>query len=196
MHRLKIIEKQKKILIFSGIVLAAFVIFIILIYLPAKSRLAELKKEYSLIQSEIDEFKKSLGDEESMEQVILSMKKKLDLLDRKFSEKEEDVLKEISVLAGNLGVEIASIRPERKRVIKEIDKYVVNIKECVVQEMPIYMNLKASYRMAGEFLKDLKENCPVFIDIQNVSMVKHKDKASELLDVTMNINTYLVCPEK
>ncbi len=190
-------KKQKKIFTFVGIVIIAFAIFIIFIYIPADRRLEELRKEYVMLQAEINDFNKSVGGEgKSLEDVVLSLKNKLDSLDKKFPEKEEIILRELLGLAESLGIEITSTRPDKKRTVKEIGSAAVNIKDCVVQEMPIAISLKTSYKTLGEFLRTLKENFSAFVRIDSVHITRMgPDKAGALLEVSLNLDSYLICPQ-
>ncbi len=196
MQNIEITKRQKKIFMFVGIVALTFAVFIIFIYLPTKRHLVQLKDEYFVLQNEINEFNKSIGEGKPLEQAILSLRNRLETLDKKFPEKEEIVLRELSALAENLSIEISSIRPEKKKEIKEIENTPIDIKGCIVQEMPISMNLRTSYKTLGEFLKVLKEAFPVFIKIDNVRITKTADKNSPLLDVSLSLNTYLASPQK
>ena len=194
MQKIEITKRQKKIFKIAGIVVSAFAVFIIFIYIPAEKKLARLKSEYLTIQAEINEFNKSIGEDKPLEEVILSLKNRLEALDKKFPEKEEVVFRELSTLAENLGIEVLSVRPEKKRVINEIENTPVSIEGCIIQEMPISMSLRTSYEMLGEFLKNLKEGSSSFIRVDSVRISKTGDNASAILDVSLNLNTYLISP--
>lgn len=194
MQKIGITKHQKKIFKIVGIVVSAFAVFIIFIYIPAEKKLARLKGEYLIIQTEINEFNKSIGEGKPLEQVILSLKGRLEVLDKKFPEKEEVVFRDLSTLAEGLGIEVLSVRPEKKRVVTEIENVPVSIEGCLIQEMPISVNLRASYKALGEFLKNLKENSSSFIRVDSIRVGKTSDRGSTLLNVNLNLNTYLISP--
>src|SRR3989338_5405686 len=145
MDRKTITKRQKKILVIVGIVGSAFIIFIALIYLPLRAELARLKNEFYKLESEISQIKKVAREGESLEEAIVSLKGRLETINKKFPEKDEVILRELSGLAAKLGIEVVSIRPQKKRMIQEIGDRPIGIKECLVQEMPVSMNLRASY---------------------------------------------------
>ena len=65
---------------------------------------------------------------------------------------------------------------------------------CLIQEMPISMSLAASYKTLGEFLKNLKESASSFVRVDSVRIGKTSDMSSTLLNVNLNLNTYLISP--
>lgn len=190
-----IAKRQKMILIFAGLFLLALAVFLIFIYFPANNRLSKLKQQYSAIELEISEFRKNISADKPLEQVIISLREKLKSMDKKFPRKEETIFKELSALAENMEINIASMKPERKQiVIQEADKPI--IKDCVVQEMPISMSINTSYKKLGAFLKALKEEFPIFVNIEDVTLSKSGGEGSSVLAVSLKLNTYLISPKK
>lgn len=194
MDKGKITKRQKKILVIVGVVGSAFIIFIAFIYIPMRAELARLKDEFYKLEAEISQIKKLAKEGESLEEAIVSLKDRLDAINKKFPEKDEVILRELSGLAAELGIEVVSIRPQKKKVIQEIGSRPIGIKECLVQEMPVSMTLRASYRALGEFFKILKEDFPIFVRVDNVRIVRAGDKQTGVLDAELNLDTYLICP--
>ncbi len=68
------------------------------------------------------------------------------------------------------------------------------IKGCSIQEMPISLSLKTSYRKAGEFFMALKQDFPIYVRVNSIRIKKIQDK-SEFLDIDIHLDAYLVFPE-
>ncbi|MBI5144442.1 MAG: type 4a pilus biogenesis protein PilO [Candidatus Omnitrophica bacterium] len=194
MRKLEITKNQKKILIIVGIVGLAFVIFMIFVYLPLRKQFAGLKDRLHVVEAEINQIKQAGGEGKSLEEAISFLKERYDVMSNKFPEKEEIVLRELPSLAARLGIDVSSVRPQRKRVIQELSGSPTSIKGHYVQEMPISMSLKTYYKTLGEFFRILNEDFPIFVKIDNVSITR-ADRATGLLSVDLNVDTYLICPE-
>ena len=188
-------KRQKKILVIVGMVGGSFLIFAAFIYLPLTKQLAGLKTEYSAVEFEVSQIKKAAGEGRPLEEAIVSLNERLKMLDKTFPEKEEAILRELSNLLSKLGLEVSSLKPQRKEVLKAIGDSPVNIRGCYVHEMPVSIKLKTYYKTLGEFFRILKEDFPVFVSIESVRMNRARESASGLLNVDLNLNTYLICPE-
>jgi len=175
------------------IVALAFLIFIVFIYLPLNKRLSMLKNELHSIEMQVSQIKKAVGEGRPLEEAITFFKNRLEILDRKFPDKDETILRELSTLAVKTGVEVVSMRPQKKKIIQDINGLPIKINVCYVQEMPITMNLKAPYKTIGEFVKLLREDFPVFVRIDMVHMQRAEAPAGGALDVTLDLDTYLIC---
>ena len=104
MEKIIITKEQKKILMIVGIVGCAFLIFVIFIYLPLRREFRQVKGEFYRIESEVSEIKKAGGEGRSLEASIASLNNNLNIINRKFPEKEEAILRELSGLLGRLGI--------------------------------------------------------------------------------------------
>lgn len=194
---LEINKRQKKILLLAGIIALTFVISIIFIYLPAHRQLKQLKQQFSRLDQEAKQLKRSFGEERSLEDVIISLDKRRNVLDQKFPDKEEVVFRDISTLATSMGIEISSMRSQGKKTLKEMRGAQIAIKDSVIQEMWISIDLTTTYKKLGEFLAVLKEGFPVFIRIESVQMTNtSSDKNSASLKVSISLVTYLISPRK
>ncbi|MDD5422985.1 MAG: type 4a pilus biogenesis protein PilO [Candidatus Omnitrophota bacterium] len=190
-----ITKRQQKIIIFTAVFLLALTVFLVFIYMPADARLKGLKQKYNAIQTEIDEFRRTIGADKPLEQSIIAFRSRIEALGKKFPGKEEIVFKELSSLAQGMDIEITSMNPSKKVVVKGAEGQDLLIKDCVVEEISISMALKTSYKKLGEFLRALKEEFPIFVTIENVNIAKAGDKDSPVLNVALSINTYLISPK-
>lgn len=191
MNPIAVTEAQKKILIIMGIVILAFIVFIVFIYLPLRRESIRIRKEYHAIEAEVNQIKKTAGQGKSLEESIVMLRKKLDAMNAKLPEKEEVVIRELSNALTNLGIEVVSIKPQRKAPLAEGG----GIRGASVQEMPISISLKTSYKTLGEFFRLVREDLPVFLRADTVRMSKAPGKDTNLLTVDVHLNSYLVSSE-
>ena len=190
-------KKQKKILMLAGIIALTFFIFIVAIYMPAHRQLKQLKQQFSRLDQEAKQLKGSFGEKHSLEDVIISLDKRRSVLDKKFPDKEEVVFRDISGLATSMGIEISSMRSQGKKTLKEMRGAPIAIKNSVIQEMWVSIELTTTYKKLGEFLAVLKGGFPVFIRIESIQMTNaSSDKNSALLKVSVSLVTYLVSRQK
>ena len=194
MPNIVITKRQKKILLAVGIVTVALVFFVIFIYIPMKKRLIESKDKLYAVEADIQKIREIAGEGTSVEGAISALKHKLEDLDEKFPEKEEVILRELSGLASRLDIEVVSTKPQKKRCINEIKGIPISISACVVQEMPISMSLKATYKSLGDFIKALTEDFVIFVAVDNVRMDKPIDNAQRLLNIELELHAYLMTP--
>lgn len=187
-------KKQIKILILGSIAAFTFAIFIYFIYVPATKKLAKLKHDYASTQAELADLKKMIGEDKPLEQAILYLREKLKTYERKFPEKDEDVLRLLSAQAEKGGVDILSMTPGKKRPIKDVGGVSISVKDYTVEEMQISLNVKAQYKKLGEFLKTLKEDIPIFIRVGDVTMSSSGDKTNETLSISLSLTAYLLVP--
>jgi len=192
MKRIVITGAQKKILIVAGIVIAALAIFLRAAYLPMKQEAERLKREIGVIESEIAAIRQMAGEGRQLEAAIGALKTRLDALNAMFPDREEVILRELSAATTRLGIEVVSMRPQRKRAIKDIDGAAIGIAASSVQEMSVSLNVKTNYRSLGDLFKVLREGLPVFVKVEAVTITRIGDIRSGLLNVDLNLNTYLI----
>ena len=189
-------KRQQKILIIAGAFILAVVVFLVFIYIPSNRRLDDLKIQYQTIQSDMEDFKKSVGTGRPLEQSIILFRNNLEALNKKFPDKEEVIIKELSALAKNMNIEITAMNPAAKKPFTTGDGQAPAIKGIDVKVMPISLTIRTSYKKIGEFLKALKENFAVFIEIENVTLSKSSgEKEVNVLNVRLELNTYLMVPK-
>ena len=196
MKNLEMTQRQKRIFIFLAVIALALFLFVWFVYIPAKAYRDKLKNEYNSIQKQIVEMRRSIGEGKSLEQAISFFKDRLAYFDKRFPSREEVVLREMPALAGKCGVEISSIRPSKKAVIQAIEGASLEVRDYTIQEMPISVDLKSSYKKLGEFLKALRNDFPAFVRVDKIQMSRAGDKDSNLLDVSLSLDTYFLSPKE
>lgn len=193
---IKITKRQQKIFTVVSVIIAVFLIFITFIYLPMRRELTILKKEYGKIESETKEARIIAGEGRSLEDAIGALKTRIDSMNKQFPSKEEGILRALSERAESFKIKVTNMNPEKKRIVQEIGVAPVNIRDCVVQEMALTMNLKTDFMTFGRFARSLKEDFPVWIKMDSVRMESASgDKEKHpLLNIEVKMRAYLICP--
>ena len=186
---IKLSDSAKKIAVSLAIIVFAFLVFVRLIYIPHKRALDVLKGDVQAAEREIAAIKAQAGTGESLEAAIEALRKNLALLENKFPSKEEVVLRELSALAKSAGMEIVSMNPKKKQMVKEVGHKAIRIEGYQVEELNIAVDASAGYRGVGEYIRMLKEACPVFIRINSLTMSKEGQSA---LRVNLVLTAYLL----
>lgn len=192
---IKITKRQQKIFTVIFVITAVFLIFITFIYLPLRRELTILKKEYEKIESETKEARIIAGEGRSLDEAIGALKTGIDSMNNQFPSKEEGILRALSGRAESFKIKVTNMSPEKKRIVQEIGGAPVNIRDCVVQEMALTMNLKTNFMIFGRFARSLKEDFPVWIKVDSVRMERASgDKEKHpLLDIEVKLRAYLIC---
>lgn len=184
-------KRQQNILLMSGIILGAILIFWILIYSPRHSQMTKLKAELSTIEKEIENIQKMTGGKDSLDTLIIKCSNKLKEYELKLPDKEEATLRELAVQADKMGIRVMSISPQGK-----VDsKCQVNIEGCKCKEMKISMQLTTSYRKIGEYLGIVQDKFPSLIKINEIKLKKEgEERGISKLSVSLNITLYMLVP--
>lgn len=194
MERIFITREQRKIFTAVGIVAILFALFVVFVYLPDRQKLIRLKEELRAAEAEIARIKNVSGEGESLEKAMESLRKDLVALDAKFPDKEELILRELSVVASRLGIEVSALRPKKKRAVTEMKGVPVSLTGYTVQEMSVSMSLRATYKKLGEFFAALSEDSAIFVRVNNVNIQKIPDNAKGKLNAEVGLDTYLMIP--
>lgn len=189
LKNIKLSDSTIKIAISIGIIILAFLIFIWLIYIPHKHALDMLKAEVQATDRDILAIKAQAGAGESLETAIEGLRKYLARLENKFPSKEEVALRELSALAQKSGIDITSMSPMKKQPVKDIGNKPISIEGYRIEELNVAIDITAGYRSVGEYIRMLKDDCPVFIRINNITM---SGGGSPGLRVNLVITVYLL----
>jgi hypothetical protein len=191
---MKMTKSQKRIITVVGIIAAIFAVFTAFVYIPMASQLGKMKKEYARINSDIEQVK-SMGGGKTLEKTISDLNARLDRLKVMFPSKEEGFLKTLSDTAAKFKIEIHTMNPEKKHIMMDMGGSPVIIKDCVVQEMSITVNMMTDFKTFSSFIKYLKDDCPVYLKADMVRMEKTSNDKHPQLNIDMKIHTYLICPK-
>ncbi len=192
LERLAITQQQKKILLIAGIFALSFIVFIVLIYVPSQKYLEHLRGELTKTESEIAQIRTMIGENKPLEEAIRLLQLRLEAIDKRFPDKEETTLRELSALAVRCGLAVDSLRPSRKQTVTDVGGTPIHIRGCFVQEMPVMLSLHGSYRALGEFFRILKDDFPVCVRVNALRITKGENKDAAALSAEAELDTYLI----
>lgn len=188
---MKIPKYNRRIIIAGGLVFLVVLIFLFLIYLPKWKELVRLKEELSIVESKIEKTGVSEGGMEWLEVAILRLNEELKKFEKKLPDKEESTLREISNTASQMGIEVLSITPSKSKT----SSLSGDIRGCELRELKISMQLKAPFRVFGEYLRVLENRFPTAIRINNFILKKDGRENSPMrLSISLEITMYMLCP--
>jgi Tfp pilus assembly protein PilO len=170
-----------------------FIVFIAFIYSPMKRELKKTRAEYESIEKEIASIKTSAGEGRSLDEIISALKSRLTELEKKFPEKEELILRDISGKAKQFNIELNNMSPDKKRAVTDIECAVLAKKGYVLQEMAITVNMKTDFKTFAEFMKSLKDDFPFYLKLDSVRLVKLSGgDRHPMLDIELKLRAYLI----
>lgn len=190
---MEITRGQKKILITASVGAALFLIFWIFIYLPAKNSVSALKEEILQIENKISATTSIIG-EEPLEKGLSTLQERLEALDRKLPDSEEETLRMISSTAHETGVNVISTKPQPKSIFLDRDKNMVRIGNKLCHRMPMSMHVSSSYNKLGRFLESLRKDVPSISTIEKLTLTKQPEQYE--LNANINLTIYLLCEGK
>jgi len=176
-------------LIFWSVGMILFVsLFVWLLIVPAGHRALRLKEEIATMGSR---YRELVGQEGSLEPLIISLRKELLSLEESLphQEKISGILTALSEKANNLGIRVIAIRPETAVPYPTAtNPIVLGDRRCLA--LSIQMDLRCSYRVLGGYLASIEQTFPLAITIDGVEIQKEGGKSSTL-KVTLFVTTYL-----
>jgi len=185
-----ITKGQKKILIFTGIGVAVFIAFWMLIYRPASGKVKDYKKDLLEIEAKISATKAIIGDK-PLEEGIKVMREQLKELDERLPETEEGTLQMISGAAYSSGVSVKSTKPQGRSKFHDSAKKTVEIESKFCHRIPISLAISSTYKELGRFLEGLKTEVPSISTMEKLTVSRQSDGRKLNADIELTI--YLLC---
>lgn len=184
-------QAQKKILLISGGVLLAFLIFIFVVYVPSKNAARSIKSELEGIDSQIQVVEVFLSSAGSMSGGLERLKERDQYLIDKFPPKEEAALQMLSGFAKKLNMEVASIVPQPKEDYVYGNSGKVEIEGKTCQRIPVALEIKGSYKNLVEYIETIRGSLPAYVVIEKLKIVKNKEELSKL-KIVLDMSLYLL----
>lgn len=189
---MKIEKRQQKILIMAGIAFSAILVFWLFIYSPKKKQMKELKFELYETRKVVSNFKKIVGEEESLDVAIDRYNTKLKDFKLKLPSQEESTIRDLATEANKLGIEVLAITPGSA----VNSKLPINVKGYTCRELPISINLKTQYRKFADYIVVLKERFPAILVFNKLDIRREReDVIGSLVVVTLDVTLYLMIPQ-
>lgn len=190
---MKTLKHHQKLIITIGGMLLTALIFWFYIYLPKKKQVQELKEKLNDIKLEIAKVEGTEGQKEGLDIVLARYNKELIECEKILPSKEEETLRELSILASRLGIEVLSIIPS----IAETSDLPVVVEGYTVKELPISVELKTSFRVFGEYARLLQNEFPTVLQIDSFFIKKEGEKQGvSILRISLKLTIYMLYPCK
>jgi Tfp pilus assembly protein PilO len=181
---------QKTIWASAVMLCVIFAVFILFVYNPSKRQLQACKAEYSNIRDEMDRIEKTIAPGENIDDVMDRCYKKYKGLSARFPSQEETVLEQLSSMAKDLGINLDSVRPDRKSVyLKDGVPVVIDGLHC--DELQITVNFTSDYISFGKYLEAMRRDFPYLLTVQSMAMHATADQPPKI-SAALGVKIYLL----
>ena len=167
-------------------VILVFFMAWLFIYHPAKEKIEQLKTELDNLEDQIRQIEVRVGEGKTMGEGIKALEARLQQINTKFPEKEEEGLGLLSHYAQKQNVEILSIKSETKKRCAKAGK--VAGKSCY--EVPVSLVMKGTYQGLVLYMEALKESLPAYITFDHLGINK-RGAESSMLSIKLNFRLYI-----
>jgi Tfp pilus assembly protein PilO len=184
-----LIQPQKKIVL---VVLTAIAVFFILWLFAYFSLRAKIKAASALLEGaekQIQETESLVADAKSIDEGLLALRQRLQELNSKFPQKEEESLKILSDLARENNIEVRTLRPQSKTQAIQGQEG-IGADGKALWRVLISLEMSASYKDLVAYLDSLKESLNAYFTIEKLEM--RKAEGGGKLGINMDINLYLL----
>ena len=166
----------------SGVV-GFLLVFWLFIYLPSNRKLKAIKKELGSAQTKIDQINKIVGEKE-LAQVVADLTKKFAGLKSKLPRKDEVIIHNLSKSARELKIDI--------KKISVLDKIPLGapVAGSNIEKLSISLELAGEFKALGEYLDNLRNNFPILITIDKLS-ISGRGEAKYTLNASLQLWAYL-----
>ena len=188
----QITQAQRKIIFAAVIDLSVFILFLSLIYMPSRRKVAKLKAELQSIEQEVAEIKKIASQAGSLEKSITLFKDRYSVLQGKFPAKEEEAISKISDLARQLRINIISLKPGAKQVVFSEGKEGLAIEQKVCHNILVAIEMDCTYAELVKYLELLNEELPALVTVETIEIANGGPVTPGKLRVNLSFNLYLL----
>ena len=171
------LSKIQRILIFSGVFLAAIAIFVFLLYKPKLERISKLDKELEELEKKLAVAKKNAENLETFQQMMKEAELQFKSAMKALPEKEEipSLLTSISRSGQDVGLEFLLFEPKNE------------VRKDFYAEIPVAMQIKGGYHDLAMFF-DKVARLSRIVNIRDISVGRTKD--SQDLSASCTAVTY------
>lgn len=180
----KLSREQKKIIYVALVVLAFFILFWVIIYLPQSRRLIDIKNRLIGTEGEISQINK-IAEGKPMQEAIVELNLKLSRVVAMLPSKEEDIIKVLSEEAKKLKIDIPVMDPE-----DAAESLAVQIPGLRIKELAISMKLVCEYKALGQYLEILRNKLPFLVKVRQLT-INGVGEGNLNLNVDLKISAYL-----
>jgi Tfp pilus assembly protein PilO len=183
--------KQSKIFLEAFVIISIIAAVFVFMYWPQKRKADTLHDTIARLSKETIEIKSTADEGQSLQEVMSFLEKQLGYLEQRFPPREEHIIKDISRLANEFGIEIVSISPKEKKAVEGFQKIEGNV--CF--ELPITLNINCDFKALIDYLQELSVNSTPLITINQVSIARATGIGRSGLQINLDLSAYLLTKE-
>lgn len=193
---MKISKSRLHLLILVSVVVIVIIAFWFFIYSPNRKTLRELSSQLEDIDEGINLVKGIVGDEKTLDKAVAEYDARLKDFKSKLPSKEETTLRQLAIIASDMGIEIVSITPQ----MAEESTVPIAVPGYKCMEMPISLNLESDYKTIGEYIGILEKQFSALIILNRLKMHKTEQSSADNqydspdLTVDMSVTFYMLVP--
>ena len=174
--------KDKKVLIASGIALIVIVVFFMLVYLPERNKVNELKNRLKVMDDQIKLTEAMLGDLNRLAPILADMQKELVSFEGRLPDRRKIslVISELFNLAKSSSVKVVSIKPQEPITLTDDNKQPITLGKTRLKSMKVTLELQGSYREIAEYVKKIQDSLNILATIDDVTIRKDDNIVPDL----------------
>ncbi len=176
--------QQKKILRISGIVLFSLFLFIFLIFVPQRKKLADIKNKLARAEAKIAQISALTKNQDLGTAMKLLNQQFIDASAR-LPQQEESALSFLADNARKHKIEVKNISLGEGAFIKN------KIPMGGLEIIPVNMSLQCDYRSLGEFLNVLDSDKSILVKVKKLE-IRSKAAGDPQLDINLQLAAYLL----
>lgn len=184
----RIVREQNKYIYIGLIIFFLLFCFWFFIYLAEARRFNRIRSESALIENRIEEIL-SIAKGKNLALAIQGLRVDLTNLRNKLAAGDEAVIYNLSEAAKKSRLTVRSINRGSKQLLEN------KIPGYIVEELLVSLNLSGEYKEIGEYLRNLKEDFPLLVQVKQIEM-KGKGEGQDDLEATLQVGAYLCRPEQ
>ncbi|MCU0651871.1 MAG: hypothetical protein MUC39_02895 [Candidatus Omnitrophica bacterium] len=176
-------KEQKKIIYLALVIVASLFLFWVIIYIPQKRRLVDIKRKLSVTEAEIEQINR-VAQGRPLAEAAKDLNLRLQQASTSFIE-SGDAVKFLSETAKQFKIDIRNIDPGEETALS------ANIPGYTVKELPVAIEINCEYRALGDFLDSLRNNSPYLSNVRHLG-IQSNGEANPILEVKLDVSLYLL----
>ena len=186
------LQVSARLLVFNLLIVSCFLFSAFIIYWVTAQKAQRLKSDLLNITGQVSQIESFAGSGENFQDGIKVLQEKYKNIDSKFPAREEEGLRLLWDLARKQNIKVVAIRSQSKVPLLDQDQQKIEIEGKILQKLSITMQLKSSYQDVVTYLEQLKQSSTTYFTVEGLHMNKSPSVNDSGLDVTMDINFYLL----
>ena len=189
--RKEISPDQVNIIIIALVVITAFGIIWLYIFVPARSGVALISRELNKVKREVQTIKATMKPGRSVEEEIDALEKEYFRLYKIVPRDEDETLTLLADYARSLNLTVGSVLTHEPITALDANNNRIVIEGTIFKKLPIEMKLRGRYADIIRFAEVLRESIPAPITINDTQITVLNPETGQL-DIQTNLYLYLL----